>query len=593
MSEIRLPTLIRPEDLPDPFDEYMSMLKRVGIFRTSSENTTSSLKITLGKKDCLIVVDMQNDFMPVSTVNPQGGKFMVAGGHGAAIKIVELMRHFENAGALLVATRDYHPADHCSFSCRGGANPAHCVQGHIGSFFYSPIKDELDRILKEAQMDAKKREPIIVFKGFHEDVDSFSALQYSTHNFDERRRRKNPVGKLFCASSVPDHRALTMHRDIVGTSPCSLRGAWTGSFELKCSNLSKTSASFRSDPVDANAPPDVLAAIHSRRCLRTVLRSENIERVFVTGVAGDVCVLDTCLNSPVPAFWIVDATRPVYLPGVGRFGSGFASDPEVIARKLRRENVQVRLTSDLFPSSMPRESIVNRAEVFDESADSRLRFNVEPVELDLDLSVDVSSRTAKLALSSHSYLRIFSDLGFGETADTSTLAALDDETAGSLLSRHDVKETACVFVYPLRGVEKALLDTNHPHRTTLATLALVNSMFKFIVFGGWVFLDKDRKALRATTITLDVAPRDVLSRSLVLGEAIRLDARLSINSTSLHPTTIEGLRRDGYVKFSWLSPGERLVLSDEDRVGWTAPRRGAFLYLDHSGAAFVRPVLCG
>jgi nicotinamidase/pyrazinamidase len=70
----------------------------------------------------LIVVDVQNDFCP-------GGALAVAGGDRLAAVIDEAA---SRAGTL-VATRDAHPPDHCSFAERGGPWPRHCVSGSEGA----------------------------------------------------------------------------------------------------------------------------------------------------------------------------------------------------------------------------------------------------------------------------------------------------------------------------------------------------------------------------------------------------------------------------------------------------------------------------
>ena len=50
---------------------------------------------------------------------------------------------------LVVATRDWHPADHGSFAQQGGPWPVHCVQGTPGA----ELHPELDRSLLDAIVD--------------------------------------------------------------------------------------------------------------------------------------------------------------------------------------------------------------------------------------------------------------------------------------------------------------------------------------------------------------------------------------------------------------------------------------------------------
>ncbi|HEY5718854.1 MAG TPA: nicotinamidase [Gammaproteobacteria bacterium] len=87
-----------------------------------------STTIELLPGDALLVVDVQNDFLP-------GGALAVAGGDAV---IPALNRYIELFGARslpVYATRDWHPADHCSFRAQGGTWPPHCVQGTHGAEF--------------------------------------------------------------------------------------------------------------------------------------------------------------------------------------------------------------------------------------------------------------------------------------------------------------------------------------------------------------------------------------------------------------------------------------------------------------------------
>ena len=84
----------------------------------------------------LIVVDVQNDFCP-------GGALAAAGGDTLGPVIAALA---ERAGTV-VATRDWHPADHSSFAAQGGPWPPHCVQGTPGAELHPSVaKLRIDRI---------------------------------------------------------------------------------------------------------------------------------------------------------------------------------------------------------------------------------------------------------------------------------------------------------------------------------------------------------------------------------------------------------------------------------------------------------------
>ena len=84
--------------------------------------------MTLRPGDGLIVVDVQNDFLP-------GGSLAVAGGDEVVAPLNAYLAAFARAGLPIFATRDLHPPDHCSFRTRGGPWPPHCVAGSAGARF--------------------------------------------------------------------------------------------------------------------------------------------------------------------------------------------------------------------------------------------------------------------------------------------------------------------------------------------------------------------------------------------------------------------------------------------------------------------------
>jgi nicotinamidase/pyrazinamidase len=119
--------------------------------------------------DALIVIDPQLDFCP-------GGALAVAGGDEIMAGIAGLAPGFE----LVVVTQDWHPKGHSSFaSSHEGAAPFgtaqmpygeqmlwpdHCVQGSIGAGFHPALAPALERA------------HLILRKGFHPGVDSYSAF---------------------------------------------------------------------------------------------------------------------------------------------------------------------------------------------------------------------------------------------------------------------------------------------------------------------------------------------------------------------------------------------------------------------------------
>jgi nicotinamidase/pyrazinamidase len=91
----------------------------------------------------LVIVDFQNDFTP-------GGALAVPDGDAIAGRVNELAASGEYD--LVVATRDWHPADHGSFAEQGGPWPAHCVQGTAGAELHPALdRSRVDVVVDKGQ----------------------------------------------------------------------------------------------------------------------------------------------------------------------------------------------------------------------------------------------------------------------------------------------------------------------------------------------------------------------------------------------------------------------------------------------------------
>jgi nicotinamidase/pyrazinamidase len=101
----------------------------------------------------LVIVDFQNDFTP-------GGALAVPHGHAIAERLNALIGSGDYD--IVVATRDWHPPDHGSFSERGGIWPEHCVAGTPGA--------ELHPALDAERVD------VIVDKGRDPDTEGYSGF---------------------------------------------------------------------------------------------------------------------------------------------------------------------------------------------------------------------------------------------------------------------------------------------------------------------------------------------------------------------------------------------------------------------------------
>ncbi len=93
--------------------------------------------------EAVVVVDFQNDFTP-------GGALAVPDGHAIAGRLNDLAHSGDFD--LVVATRDWHPPDHGSFTDRGGTWPVHCVQGTPGAELHPDLDAEaVDVVLDKGQ----------------------------------------------------------------------------------------------------------------------------------------------------------------------------------------------------------------------------------------------------------------------------------------------------------------------------------------------------------------------------------------------------------------------------------------------------------
>lgn len=86
------------------------------------------MDLVLGPTDALLLVHLQLDFLP-------GGALPVNEGDAVVPVLNHWIARCREAGAGVIATRDWHPPDHCSFQPQGGPWPVHCVAGTAGAAF--------------------------------------------------------------------------------------------------------------------------------------------------------------------------------------------------------------------------------------------------------------------------------------------------------------------------------------------------------------------------------------------------------------------------------------------------------------------------
>jgi nicotinamidase/pyrazinamidase len=103
--------------------------------------------------EALLIVDVQNDFL-------SGGALAVPNGDEVVGAINALAT--DERFAVVIATRDWHPPDHASFTDQGGPWPAHCVQGTPGA----ELTDRLNREAIDAVIDTGTTPDAEGYSGF-------------------------------------------------------------------------------------------------------------------------------------------------------------------------------------------------------------------------------------------------------------------------------------------------------------------------------------------------------------------------------------------------------------------------------------------
>jgi nicotinamidase/pyrazinamidase len=149
----------------------LKLLSSAGVLAATGRAYAAG-KLTPDAKSALIVVDVQNCFVT-------GGTLPVKGGEEVVPVINKLAADFQN----IVVTQDWHTPGHASFASSYPGKkpfettklsygtqvlwPDHCVQGTDDAALYKDLK------LPTAQ--------IIIRKGFHKDMDSYSAFDEADH----------------------------------------------------------------------------------------------------------------------------------------------------------------------------------------------------------------------------------------------------------------------------------------------------------------------------------------------------------------------------------------------------------------------------
>lgn len=157
------------------------------------------MDIPIKEHDCLLVIDVQNDFC-------DGGALAVPDGDAVVEQINSLCGQFRT----IVGTQDWHPAGHASFaSVHDGQDPFseismpygpqtlwpdHCIQGTPGAEFHPNLNTEpMQNVIR---------------KGFRSTIDSYSAFFENDHTTTTGLSgylKERGVQRVFCVGLATDY----------------------------------------------------------------------------------------------------------------------------------------------------------------------------------------------------------------------------------------------------------------------------------------------------------------------------------------------------------------------------------------------------
>jgi len=161
--------------------------------------------IEIKEKDALIIVDLQNDFMP-------GGALPVEEGDLIVDDINEIAEIFKIKQGNVILTQDWHPKNHKSFASQypdknpgdayqtedGGIGPVlwpdHCVQDTEGAEFHKNLKKDF--------VDA------VIQKGMNPEIDSYSGFLENNKKTETKLAQNLSslgVGRIFICGLALDY----------------------------------------------------------------------------------------------------------------------------------------------------------------------------------------------------------------------------------------------------------------------------------------------------------------------------------------------------------------------------------------------------
>jgi len=152
-------------------------------------NTPDRNVLQLQPGDALLIVDVQNDFLP-------GGSLAVPHGDEVVPVLNRYLHIFAVHKLPVYATRDWHPQRHCSFREQGGSWPPHCAADTRGAQFAATL-----------QLPSSA---VIISKATTMEQDAYSGFQGTS--LDQQLRAAN-IRRLFIGGLATDYCVLNTVRD--------------------------------------------------------------------------------------------------------------------------------------------------------------------------------------------------------------------------------------------------------------------------------------------------------------------------------------------------------------------------------------------
>jgi nicotinamidase-related amidase len=265
----------------------------------------------------LVIIDVQECFIA-------GGSFAVEEGEEIIDGIGRLINRFKAVDQYIYLSRDVHPVDHVSFE----PLREHCLFSAEESRIVAPLVDQVKDYTRAR----------VYLKGFHSDIDSFGAFKYE---------QDVALGRIAGC----------------GESECELEK--TGSFRNRTLKpIDHNRSDLDVEGLFVDAPEDAVR-------MEDDLLDDGVEQVFICGLAGDFCVLDSAINlrrqrPDLDIYVVFNRIRFAFGPGAD-LASRLMVDPASIVKKYKQHRIKLIWSScitDFHISPIIREATSKKCRQF-------------------------------------------------------------------------------------------------------------------------------------------------------------------------------------------------------------------------------------